>query len=109
MIYLIVSRGKNSSGSIECEAGTPLHVNISGRDVESQPIIGFTTIALAEKYLDRKNIPKDEYKFILKDRRVSNEYHQHPILLVENESQMDEMEKDEEAYDYEGHIFKNAS
>ena len=108
MIYLIVSRARGNSGSEKGEAGTPLHIKVSGRDGENQPIIGFVTIALAQKYLERKNIAGDEYKFLLKDRGLSDDYNNQPIFLVENESQVDEMEKDAEGYDYESHIFKNA-
>lgn len=107
MIYLLVSRGVEIEGSEIVEAGTPLHIKASSRDVENQPIIGFVTIALAEKFLARKNIPRDEYRFILKDRGLSEDYNNRPIFLVENESQVDEMDRDAEGYDYESHIFKN--
>ena len=108
MIYLLVSRGREIDGAEKTETGTPLHIKVSSRDSENQPIIGFVTIALAEKYLERKNIPMDEYKFLLKDRGLSDDYNNQPIFLVENESQVDEIEEDAEGYDYESHIFKNA-
>jgi broad specificity polyphosphatase/5'/3'-nucleotidase SurE len=109
MIYLLVSRSRQTDGSKEIEAGTPLNINIPSRDIENQPIIGFVSIALAEKYLERKNISRDEYRFILKDRGQSDDYHDQPIFLVENEAQVKEMESNSEQYDYESHIFKNAS
>ncbi len=108
MIYLLVSRGKEIDGSEIIEAGTPLHIKISDKEVENLPIIGFVTISLAEKFLDRKNIPRDEYRFILKDRGMGEDYNSQPIFLIENETQMDEMEGDAEGFDYEKHIFKNA-
>ena len=109
MIYLLVSRGRGIDGPEKHAAGTPLHIKVFSRDVENQPILGFVTIALAEKFLERKNIPRDEYRFILKDRGLSDDYNNQPIFLVENESQVDEMERDAEGYDYESHIFKNGS
>ena len=93
MIYLLVSRGREIDGSEIVEVGTPLHINVSSRGIENQPIIGFVTIALAEDFLARKNIPRDEYRFILKDRGLSEDYNNQPIFLVENESQVDEMER----------------
>ena len=90
------------------EAGTPLHIKVSGRDDGKHPIIGFETIALAEEFLARKSIAKDEYKLILKDRGYSEHYESYPIFLIESKDQLDEMEKDTEGYDYEKHIFKNA-
>lgn len=65
MIYLLVSRGSEVDGSEIVEAGTPLHIKVSSRDVENQPVIGFVTIALAEKFLERKKITREEYRFIL--------------------------------------------
>lgn len=108
MIYLLVSRGRENNGPEKRAAGTPLRIEVSSRDAENQPILGFETITLAEKFLDRKKIPRDEYRFILKDRGLSDDYNNQPILLVENESQVDEMERDADGYDYESHIFKNA-
>lgn len=108
MIYLIVSRSRETSGSEKGEAGTPLHIKVSGKDGENQPVIGFVTIALAEKYLDREKIPREDYKFLLKDRKLSDDYNNQAIFLVENESQLDEMEDDAEGYDYKNHIYKKA-
>ncbi len=108
MIYLLVSRGREIDDAEKVEAGTPLQLKVSSGNDENQPILGFATIALAEKYLDRNNISRDEYRFILKDRGLSEVYNSQPIILVENESQVDEMVKDVEGYDYERHIFKNA-
>lgn len=108
MIYLLISRSSKISDSAKVEAGTPLHIEVSGRDDGKHPIIGFETIVLTERYLDLKSIPKDEYKLILKDRRRSEYYDGHPILLVESETQLDEMERDSEGYDYEKHIYKIA-
>jgi hypothetical protein len=108
MIYLLVSRGRENDGSEKRPAGTPLHIKVPSRDAENQPILGFETITLAEKFLERKKIPRDEYRFILKDRGLSDDYNNQSILLVENESQVDEMERDADGYDYESHIFKNA-
>jgi hypothetical protein len=109
MIYLLVSRGSEIDGSKKIEAGTPLHIRVPGRDEETQPIIGFDSITLAEKYLERKKIARDEYRFILKDRGLSDDYKNQSIFLIENESQLDEIDNDEEGYDFESHIFKNAS
>ena len=108
MIYLLVSRGREIDGAKKVEAGTPLQLKVSSSNDEDQPILGFATIALAEKYMDRSNISRDEYRFILKDRGLSDVYNSQSIILVENESQVDEMVKDVEGYDYEKYIFKKA-
>jgi hypothetical protein len=108
MFYLLISRGRVTDGSGKDETGTPLHIQIPGRDAENQPVMGFVTIELAESYLARKKIPRDEYRFVLKDRALSDDYNKEPIFLVESKSQADEMENDEEGYDYERHIFRHA-
>jgi hypothetical protein len=108
MIYLLVSRGRKTDGSVKIEAGTPLHLKVSGSDNMENPIIGFDTLALANDFLDRKKIPKDDYKLILKGDGLGDNYENHPIFLVKNKSQLDEMESDAEGYDYQKYIYKNA-
>ena len=108
MIYLLVSRGREFDGSVKIEAGTPLHLKVSGSDNDETPIVGFETLALANEFLDRKNISKDDYKLILKGDGLGDNYENHPIFLVKNESQLDEMERDAEGYDYQKYIYKNA-
>lgn len=108
MIYLLISRSSEISGSVRVEAGTPLRIEVSDGEDGKHPVIGFETIALAEEFIDRKGISKDEYKLILKDRGHSERYDSHPIYLVESKNQLDEMEKDTEGYDYNKHIFTNA-
>ncbi len=108
MIYLIVSRSSEVADSVTVEAGTPLYLKVSGSDNEENPVIGFETLALADEFLDRKNLPKDDYKLILKGAGLTDNYGNHPILLIKSESQLDEMERDAEGYDYQQHIYKNA-
>ena len=108
MIYLLVSRSIKIDDSVRIETGTPLHIKVPGKNDEEQPIIGFETISLADKFLARKNISRGEYMLILKDRRLSDYYKDQAIFLIENEPQLDEIEKNAEGYDYESHIFKNA-
>jgi len=108
MIYLIVSRSSEVRDSVKIEAGTPLYLKASGSDNEENPIVGFETLALVNEFLGRKNILKDDYKLILKGDGLSDRYENHPIFLVKNKSQLDEMERDAEGYDYQKYIYKNA-
>ena len=107
MIYLIVSRSSKVGDKVSVEAETPLHIKVPKIDDED-PIIGFESLALAQLFLDRRNIPSNDYKFILKGSGLSERYDNKRIFLVKNESQLDDMERDPEGYDYEKDILKNA-
>ena len=94
MIYLLVSRSIEVDGSEKVAAGTPLQIKVPGREAENHPIIGFETLMLAEEFLSRNKISRDEYRLILKDRRLSEDYNNQSIFLVENEAQLDQMENE---------------
>jgi len=108
MIYIAISKSKDLGESIKLEAGVPLHIKVNSRGMEDQPIIGFRAIEFGEKYLEKKNIPIGDYQFVPIEKGLSEDFVNQPILIIESESQVDEMEKNAEGYDYESHIYKNA-
>jgi hypothetical protein len=108
MIYLIVSRSTEIGDKVSIEAETPIHIKVPKTEDNEHLIVGFDSLALAQKFLDRRNIPPNEYKFVLKGRGLTEKFDGKRIFLVKNESQLDDMERDPEGYDYENDILKNA-
>ena len=108
MIYLIVSRNTEIGDKVSIEAGTPIHIKVSKTEDNEHLIVGFDSLTLAQKFLNRRNVSSNEYKFILKGSGLSEKFDGKRIFLVKNESQLDDMERDPEGYDYENDILKNA-
>jgi len=108
MIYLIVSRSSEVGDKVRVEAETPLLIKVPKKDEEEHLIIGFESLALAQLFLERRNITDNDYKFVLKGIGLSDKFDNKRIFLVENESQLDEIEKDPEGYDYEKNILGDA-
>ena len=109
MIYVITSRRIEIEKSIQIDGGVPLHIKVPTRDLEDQPYLGFTSKNLGEKYLEIKNIPKEDLCVVPIDDGLNEEYINRAILIFENENQIVEMAKDAEGYDYESQIHENAS
>ena len=108
MIYLIVSRSSEVGDKVRVDAETPLIIKIPKTNEEEHPIIGFESLALAQLFLERRNIPGSDYKFVLKGIGLSEKFDNKRIFLIENESQLEEIEKDPEGYDYEKNIHGDA-
>lgn len=108
MIYLIVSRSTEIGDKVSIEAGTPIHIKVPKAEDNEQLIVGFDSLALAQKYLARRNVTSNEYKFVLKGSGLSEKFDGKRIFVVKNESQLDDMERDPEGYDYENDILRNA-
>ncbi len=108
MIYVITSRRIEIEKSIQIDQGVPLHIKIPNRGFENQPYLGFISKYLGEKYLELKNIPKENLCVVPIDDGLNEEYKNRAILIFENENQIIEMAKDTEGYDYESQIHENA-
>lgn len=108
MIYIITSSktGKGEWNGIE--PGTPLFVKVSNKGIDNQPILGFSSIELGERYLKLKNIPLAENQVVPVEEGISEKYKSTRIVFFENEKQLIDMETDPEGYDYEKRIYKNA-
>jgi hypothetical protein len=108
MIYVITSRRIEIEKSIQLDQGVPLQIKVPTRECEDQPYLGFTSEKLGEKYLELKNIPKEDLCVVPIDDGLNEEYKNRAILIIDNETQIIEMVKDTEAYDYESQIRENA-
>ena len=108
MIYVITSRRIEIGQSVQIDKGIPLHIKVPTRDLDDQPYLGFNSKNLGEKYLEIKNIPTEHLCVVPIDDGLNEEYKSRAILIIENENQIMEMEKDTEGYDYESQIRKNA-
>ena len=105
MIYVITSRRVEIGKSVQIDKGVPLHIKVPTRDLDDQPYLGFTSKNLGEKYLEIKNIPTEDLCIVPIDDGLNEEYKSRAILVIENESQIVEM--DTEGYDYESQIREN--
>ena len=108
MIFAITSRKSSKDGSLLIKPGVPILIKVPRRGLEDQPYLGFTTKELGEKFLELKNISSSDYCVVSVGEGLSVEYQNREILLFDNESQIIQMEKDTEGYDYECQIYKNA-
>ncbi len=108
MIYVITSRRIEIEKSIQIDKRVPLHIKVPTRDLENQPYLGFTSKYLGEKYLELKNIPKENLRVVPIIDGLNEKYKNRVILIFENEKQIVEMMKDTEGYDYESQIHENA-
>jgi len=104
MIYVITSKRIDIGKTIQLDRGVPLHIRIPTIDLEDQPYLGFISKDLGEKYLEIKNIPTEDLSVVPIDDGLNEEYKNRAILIIKNESQILEMEKDSAGYDYESHI-----
>tara|TARA_R110002167_G_scaffold317823_1_gene523439 strand:+ start:243 stop:572 length:330 start_codon:yes stop_codon:yes gene_type:complete len=108
MIYIVISGKTEKDESNGIEPGTPLFVKISGGGIGNQPILGFSSIELGEKYLKLKNIPLGSYQLVSIEEGLSVKYKDARVVLFTNEEQLLDVEKDSEGYDYEKRIYTNA-
>ena len=108
MTYAITSRRTESEGSLLPKAGVPIHIKVPGRSSQDQPFVGFATKALGEQFLRIKNLPAEDYCVVVLKDGIDAEYHNNAILMIENERQLSDMEKDREGFDYEKLIHRTA-
>ena len=108
MIYTITSRRTEIGGTEKISIEGPFHIKVSNRDIEDQPLLGFSSKVLGEAYMRMKSFSEEEYQIVPLNDVLNENNKSKPILVYENEEQILDVEKNSEEYDYESLIRENA-
>ena len=86
----------------------PFHIKVPYRDIEHQPLLGFSSEKLGEAFMRFRNYSAEEYCVVPLKNLLNEKNKNKSVLVYENEQQFIDAAKNTEGYDYESLIRQNA-
>ncbi len=108
MIYTITSIVTEIGDSEKISIKGPLHIKVPNRDIEDQPLLGFSSKELGEAFMGFRNYSSEEYSVVPLKTLLNENNKNKSVLVYENEQQFIDVQKNSEEYDYESLIHQNA-
>ena len=104
MIYTITSKITEIGETEKIFIEGPFHIKLPDRDIENQPLLGFSSEKLGEAFMRFRNYSAEEYSVVPLKNLLNEKNRNMPVLVYENEQQFLDVEKNPEGYDYESLI-----